>query len=367
MERKKLDIQQPSVVIPGETTSITLHDIARFADTTHVDTASKPLYLTVETSEILDDVFDTVRVFIVNNQEIDNDDRQLIMQLDLHGTPPNVWDITNRMFMHLHDDDDRPIYTDASRSTDDTSHSAGTIHFGDSESVHYWISEHTVSVYTDLPSDEPSRIPHSFQYAARVASASIDAIAGMSSITPEVQNDIVISVPDDIEPAQSYPAPLESPTLETIGGSFGIKQQLVERAEMFHDRHDETLKNQFGIVGNKPFMLYGPPGTGKTAMAEGFAELINAEFEAVDLTILVDKYLGESAKHVKEVFENAKAASVAGPRVLFIDEFDSVSKAKEDLHDEYQKMVNILKLEITDTIKHYPNLVILRFLQELLR
>src|SRR5205823_5586673 len=77
-------------------------------------------------------------------------------------------------------------------------------------------------------------------------------------------------------------------------------------------------------------LLFGPPGTGKTYMAKAVAGTIGqrgqeTSFLKIESYEIVSKWLGESAKNVKEVF---KLARESAPTVLFIDEADAIGRAR---------------------------------------
>eukprot|EP00890_Picochlorum_soloecismus_P002799 jgi/Picsp_1/351/NSC_00350-R1_26s proteasome regulatory atpase rpt4 len=80
----------------------------------------------------------------------------------------------------------------------------------------------------------------------------------------------------------------------------------------------------FGRVGIKPptgVLLYGPPGTGKTLLARAIASNIDAHFLKVVASGIVDKYIGESARVIREMFNYAKEHQ---PCIIFMDEIDAI-------------------------------------------
>lgn len=80
----------------------------------------------------------------------------------------------------------------------------------------------------------------------------------------------------------------------------------------------------FSRVGIKPptgVLLYGPPGTGKTLLAKAIASNVEASFLKVVASGVVDKYIGESARIIREMFAYARDHS---PCVVFIDEIDAI-------------------------------------------
>merc|ERR1719231_2215333 len=77
-------------------------------------------------------------------------------------------------------------------------------------------------------------------------------------------------------------------------------------------------------VGVKPpngVLLYGPPGTGKTLLARAVASNIDANFLKIVASAIVDKYIGESARLIREMFGYAKDHQ---PCVIFMDEVDAI-------------------------------------------
>ena len=82
------------------------------------------------------------------------------------------------------------------------------------------------------------------------------------------------------------------------------------------------LFKKIGIEPPKGVLLYGPPGTGKTLMAKAVASSTNSTFIEVVGSELVQKFIGEGAKLVKEIFELAREKA---PSVIFIDELDALA------------------------------------------
>ena len=82
------------------------------------------------------------------------------------------------------------------------------------------------------------------------------------------------------------------------------------------------LFEEVGIEPPKGVLLYGPPGTGKTLIAKAVATETNATFIRVVGSEFVQKYIGEGARLVREVFEMAREKA---PTILFIDEIDAIA------------------------------------------
>lgn len=102
----------------------------------------------------------------------------------------------------------------------------------------------------------------------------------------------------------------------------GLSEQIRELREVI----DLPLKNpklfeRIGIKSPKGVLLYGPPGTGKTLLAKAVAATVGANFIFSPASGIVDKYIGESARLIREMFAYAKEHS---PCVIFMDEIDAI-------------------------------------------
>jgi vacuolar protein-sorting-associated protein 4 len=98
--------------------------------------------------------------------------------------------------------------------------------------------------------------------------------------------------------------------------------------------------------------LYGPPGTGKTHIAKAIASISGAKFLSVSSSDLLSKYVGESEKHVKELFRVAMSSK---PCIIFVDEIDSVcSSQKEEEHDASRRLKTEFLVRMTGNaqLKH---------------
>jgi len=129
---------------------------------------------------------------------------------------------------------------------------------------------------------------------------------------------------------------------EDIGGLEEAKEKLRELIELPLMRPDLFVKA--GIKPSKGVLLTGPPGTGKTLLAKAVATEANANFISVKGPELVSKWVGESEKHVREIFKKARQVA---PCIIFFDEFDSISKQRGmSFSDSTDKIVNQLLTEL---------------------
>jgi len=108
-------------------------------------------------------------------------------------------------------------------------------------------------------------------------------------------------------------------TYEDIGG---LEEQLREIREAVEEPMIKPeLYKKVGIEPPKGVLLVGPPGVGKTLLAKGVANKTNATFIRFVGSELVQKYIGEGARLVRELFALAKEKS---PTIVFIDELDAI-------------------------------------------
>jgi AAA family ATPase len=83
---------------------------------------------------------------------------------------------------------------------------------------------------------------------------------------------------------------------------------------------------ELGITAIKGLLLYGPPGCSKTLTAQALATEAGLNFIAVKGAELLNMYVGESERAVREVFRKARAAS---PSIIFFDEIDAIGSTRE--------------------------------------
>ncbi|HLC70821.1 MAG TPA: AAA family ATPase, partial [Candidatus Nanoarchaeia archaeon] len=97
------------------------------------------------------------------------------------------------------------------------------------------------------------------------------------------------------------------------------------------------LFEKVGISPPKGILLYGPPGTGKTLLAKAVANSTGATFIEVVGSELVQKFIGEGAKLVKDIFILARSKA---PAIVFIDEIDAVASVRMDNGTSGEREVN---------------------------
>lgn len=106
----------------------------------------------------------------------------------------------------------------------------------------------------------------------------------------------------------------------------GLTEQIRELREVIElPLTNPELFVRVGIKAPKGVLLYGPPGTGKTLLARALASNINGTFLKVVASAIVEKYIGESARIIREMFGYAKDHQ---PCVMFMDEIDAIGGSR---------------------------------------
>jgi len=113
---------------------------------------------------------------------------------------------------------------------------------------------------------------------------------------------------------------------EDIGGMEDEKREIKEVVEL--PLTNPEIFKKIGIEPPKGILLYGPPGTGKTMLAKAVATAANSTFIEIVASELVQKYIGEGAKLVKDIF---KLAREKAPTIVFIDEIDALAAERLDI------------------------------------
>jgi 26S proteasome regulatory subunit T4 len=108
----------------------------------------------------------------------------------------------------------------------------------------------------------------------------------------------------------------------------GLQEQMRALREVIElPLSNPELFLRVGISPPKGVLLYGPPGTGKTLLAKAIASNVDAHFLKVAGSSIVDKYIGESARMIREMFAFAREHE---PCIIFIDEVDAIGSKRID-------------------------------------
>uniref|UniRef100_A0A2K5R9D2 AAA+ ATPase domain-containing protein n=1 Tax=Cebus imitator TaxID=2715852 RepID=A0A2K5R9D2_CEBIM len=150
---------------------------------------------------------------------------------------------------------------------------------------------------------------------------------------------------DDTDPLVTVMKVAKAPQ-ETYANTGGLDNQIQEMKEsvelpLTHPEYCEEM----GIKPPKGVILYGPPGTGKTLLAKAVANQTSATFLRVVGSELIQKYLGDGPKLVRELFRVAEEHS---PSIVFIDEIDSIGTKRYDSNSGDVEVMATNRIETLD-------------------
>lgn len=128
-------------------------------------------------------------------------------------------------------------------------------------------------------------------------------------------------LPREVDPT-IYHMLHEDPGKITYSDIGGLNEQIREVRETIElPLTNPGLFERVGIKAPKGCLLYGPPGTGKTLLARALANQVDASFLKVVASAIVDKYIGESSRIIREMFGYARDHA---PCIIFMDEIDAI-------------------------------------------
>jgi transitional endoplasmic reticulum ATPase len=159
-----------------------------------------------------------------------------------------------------------------------------------------------------------------------------------------------------VEPSAMREYVAEKPTegFDAVGGLQDVKDAL-ERAVTW----PLTYGPLFEAADTTPpsgVLLYGPPGTGKTLLARAIAAESGVNFIHVAGPELLDRYVGESEKSVRELFERARQTA---PSIVFFDEIDAIASPRGSGDTEVtERVVSQLLTELDRAVEN-PSLVVI--------
>ena len=116
-----------------------------------------------------------------------------------------------------------------------------------------------------------------------------------------------------------------------------------------------NLRSKYAYGTSVSALFSGPPGTGKTMAVHVIAGILGLELFKVDLSQIVDKYIGETEKKLEEVFNKAEQSNM----ILFFDEADSIIGKRSEVNDSKDKYANTEVSYLLQKIEEYDGIVIL--------
>ncbi len=172
----------------------------------------------------------------------------------------------------------------------------------------------------------------------------------------KVRQDDFIDAFHGIQPSALREVFVERPNVrwEDIGGLKEAKAEIREAVELPLEKPE--LFKRIGIRPLKGILLYGPPGTGKTLLAKAAATESNANFISIKGPAILSKWVGESEKTIRTLFQKARQAA---PCIIFIDEIDAIAPRRgSELNKVTERIVDTLLTEI-DGLTSLKNVVVI--------
>jgi transitional endoplasmic reticulum ATPase len=160
---------------------------------------------------------------------------------------------------------------------------------------------------------------------ADVLAAVVHASALVAQDGTSVTADLLMRAVEETTPSLGTTALGEVPSygFERVANLDEVKQRLTE--SVIWQMQEPERFTRLGIEPPRGLLLYGPPGTGKTFVIRALAHESGAAFFTIKGAELLDKYVGESERAVREVFARARAVA---PAILFFDEIDALAPVR---------------------------------------
>ena len=146
-------------------------------------------------------------------------------------------------------------------------------------------------------------------------------------------------------------------TFQDVGGLDDVIDSLRRNVGIQLDDDRREVIERWGVDLDKSLMLVGPPGTGKTLMVKALANEYEADMFMVNGPQLVEKFIGEGAKKVRRLYDQARSSE--RPAIIFIDEIDSIAKKRQENRrhggEEVERTMSQLLSEIDGLDKENGN------------
>ncbi|KAH6578687.1 hypothetical protein BASA61_000152 [Batrachochytrium salamandrivorans] len=162
---------------------------------------------------------------------------------------------------------------------------------------------------------------------------------------------IVGVLQDDTDPMVSVMKLEKAPT-ESYADVGGLDQQIQEIKPLSYRSLIPELYEEMGIKPPKGVILYGAPGTGKTLLAKAVANQTSATFLRVVGSELIQKYLGDGPKLVRELF---RVAEDHAPSIVFIDEIDAIGTKRYDSTSGGEREIQRTMLELLNQLDGFDS------------
>ncbi len=143
-------------------------------------------------------------------------------------------------------------------------------------------------------------------------------------------------------------------SFDDVIGMEDVKQLI--RTRVIDQIKYPELYNQYGLKGGTGILLFGLPGTGKTTIARAIAHEINAPLYTVQLSDVLSKWVGESEKRIRQLFDQARSSPTA---LIFFDDFDALGMERQEEGNGNSNKVIVELINQMDGFRQNENTIVL--------
>lgn len=178
----------------------------------------------------------------------------------------------------------------------------------------------------------------------------VTQLENISIVNEDIQKAI-----NSVEPSALREVFVEIPEIswDDVGGLNKAKKEL-KRSVQWPLEHNDVY-DAMNVSSSCGILLYGPPGTGKTLLAKSVANESKSNFISIKGPELLNKYVGESEKSIREIFNKARTNS---PTVIFFDEIDAITSQRGGDSEIGDRVVSQLLTEL-DGIEDIEDVVVI--------
>ena len=164
----------------------------------------------------------------------------------------------------------------------------------------------------------------------------------------------VLKPPEKETPSDQKLAVRPETKLSDVAGMAEVKDQI--RLRLIEPVLHPGQAKKYGLKVGGGVLLYGPPGTGKTFLARAVAGELNLPFYMITAADIFGKYVGESEKNIRNLFQEARKNPLS---VIFVDELETIfSKRTDNIHETTQKVISCILQEL-DGVDQKKNPILL--------
>jgi AAA family ATPase len=188
------------------------------------------------------------------------------------------------------------------------------------------------------------RALHAVSWKQKIEVTEADYNEALLSIRPTAMQEIFLETPEvnwsDIGGQHEIKRALKEAVEWSLKVRLPLLYALASSSGVLSNRKKYPAQlSQLGITPQKGALLYGPPGCSKTLIAKAMATASGLNFLAVKGAELLNMYVGESERRLREIFRKARAAS---PSIIFFDEIDALGSTRESSHPALNVLTTLL-------------------------